>query len=96
MNGWRAFVGEWSDGNPYRTSQDLRGLPWIDARAALLHFAREFEDDDCEHCAAAARTSIAELTALRAGTGWSGSIDRDDLILIRESDAGTGGDDAAR
>jgi hypothetical protein len=80
---WSAFIGE----RGHRAVLDTAGIPWTQARNALLTHARQALDDNtggCPHCQSQSAQAVEDLTALTDGTPWEGSIDWDDYELSED------------
>lgn len=82
-SGWRAFVGDWTDGagEPDWVFLDKRGLTWEDARDVIRERLNGFRFDDCSHCQRAAAHGAATLDALAAGEPFECNVDGYDYVI---------------
>lgn len=85
---WRAFVGAWGDDHRGRWV-DESGLTWAEARAKINAHAAGFEPppEGCTSCYEQAGEVLLELAELDDGAEWSGDLEGEDMLLIREGGA---------
>lgn len=80
---WRAFVGDWDDGDGQHnwTHLDNQGLTWEAARALIRERLDRFRDDDCEPCRVDAAEGVAKLATLPAGDPFEWNVEGDDYVV---------------
>lgn len=80
---WRAFVGDWSDGEPPHdwVHFDESGLSWEEAQAAIRARLEGFRTDDCSYCRGTAEEGLAKLDQVPAGEPFEWDVDGDDFVV---------------
>lgn len=98
MTLWRAFVGDYderdsTDPYSYRSSLDVSGLSWEEARGRLIkRLAEDYPEEShdqliqvCGHCAAASAEAREGLRDLKPETPGMWDVDRDEYALWAEA-----------
>lgn len=82
---WRAFVGDWSDGEGTHdwVCLDKRDLSWESARDAIRARLDGFGQDSCPFCERDAERGVAKLDALPAGEPFAWEVEGTDYVIAR-------------